>query len=99
MSDDPLLRYRGRLGRHARALGRLGARTAPTAPKAEEAPAADDRGGHSAHIATRRQVMDILDRSDIDEREKQRILAGMSCPCCSGNGAGMMLDLKGTATD
>jgi hypothetical protein len=98
-ADDPLLHYRGRLGRYARALGSAGAQAAPAAPEPKEAPAADEQGGHSAHIAMRRQVMDILDRSDIDAQEKRRILANMSCPCCSGSGIGMVLDLKGLATD
>ena len=37
--------------------------------------------------AVRAQTRQMLDRTDLDEEQKQNILVAMSCPCC---GAGAM---------
>jgi C4-type Zn-finger protein len=41
----------------------------------------------SLHELFQRQTRQILDRSDLEEDQKQHILVAMSCPCC---GAGAM---------
>jgi hypothetical protein len=41
----------------------------------------------SLHELFRQQTRQILDRSDLEEDQKQHILVAMSCPCC---GAGAM---------
>ena len=41
----------------------------------------------SLHELFQRQTRQILDRTDLEEDQKQHILVAMSCPCC---GAGAM---------
>jgi len=41
----------------------------------------------SLHELFQQQTRQILDRSDLEEEQKQHILVAMSCPCC---GAGAM---------
>ncbi|HEY7663995.1 MAG TPA: hypothetical protein VH934_12830 [Xanthobacteraceae bacterium] len=41
----------------------------------------------SLHELFEQQARQMLDRSDLDEEQKQNILVAMSCPCC---GAGAM---------
>ena len=41
----------------------------------------------SLHQLFEQQTQQMLDRSDLDEEQKQNILVAMSCPCC---GAGAM---------
>jgi hypothetical protein len=38
------------------------------------------------HDLFQKQVLDVLDKSDLDEDAKQAILVAMNCPCC-GTGA------------
>jgi hypothetical protein len=57
---------------------------------AEAGAAPDDRISESAlslHQLLEQQTRGLLDRSDLDEEQKQNILIAMSCPCC---GAGAM---------
>jgi hypothetical protein len=62
-----------------------------TAPAGSEpAPAPDDSISYSAlplHQLFEQQTRAMLDRTDLDEEQKQNILVAMSCPCC---GAGAM---------
>jgi hypothetical protein len=39
------------------------------------------------HDLFQKQVLDVLEKSDMDEDAKQAILVAMNCPCC---GAGAM---------
>jgi hypothetical protein len=67
------------------------------APAAERAPAEPDPGpasedqisfsSLSLHQLFEQQTRQMLDRTDLDEEQKQNILVAMSCPCC---GAGAM---------
>ena len=41
----------------------------------------------SLHELFQQQTRQMLDRTDLDEEQKQSILVAMSCPCC---GAGAM---------
>jgi len=41
----------------------------------------------SLHAPFQQQARQLLDRTDLDEEQKQNILVAMSCPCC---GAGAM---------
>ena len=57
---------------------------------AEADPAPDDQVSYSSlslHQLFEQQARQMLDRSDLDEEQKQSILVAMSCPCC---GAGAM---------
>jgi hypothetical protein len=58
--------------------------------RAEPAPDAEEQISYSAlslHELFEQQTRQMLDRSDLDEEQKQNILVAMSCPCC---GAGAM---------
>jgi len=63
-------------------------RDAPVPP--EVAAASDDQISFSSlslHQLFEQQARQLLDRTDLDEEQKQSILVAMSCPCC---GAGAM---------
>ena len=71
-------------------------RTRPAAKPAtlndlfEAAPPIDDGAAGSddasLHALFQRQTMDMLDRSDLSEEQKQSILVAMNCPCCGAGG-------------
>jgi Flp pilus assembly protein TadB len=70
------------------------ARRAPTAAAkraaAEANAAPEEQISYSAlslHELFEQQTRQMLDRTDLDEEQKQNILVAMSCPCC---GAGAM---------
>jgi hypothetical protein len=62
------------------------------------APAADDgqvkAGGLSLHDLFAQQTRTMLDRTDLDEEQKQSILIAMSCPCCGAGGLSFTAKLK-----
>ena len=63
------------------------AKRAP-APPSDAAP--EEQISYSAlslHELFEQQTRQMLDRTDLDEEQKQNILVAMSCPCC---GAGAM---------
>ena len=65
-------------------------RSAKAAAPAGSNPAPDDPISYSAlplHQLFEQQTRAMLDRSDLDEEQKQHILVAMNCPCC---GAGAM---------
>ena len=62
-----------------------------TVPVLESAPAA---GEFSLHDLFQQQTMDMLERSDLDEEQKQGILVAMNCPCCGGSGLSFTVKLK-----
>ena len=61
-------------------------------------PASDDgrsqTGGVSLHDLFAQQTRAMLDRSDLDEEEKQSILVAMSCPCCGAGALSFTAKLK-----
>jgi hypothetical protein len=64
------------------------AERATAAPAPEAAP--EEQISYSAlslHELFEQQTRQMLDRTDLDEEQKQNILVAMSCPCC---GAGAM---------
>jgi hypothetical protein len=50
--------------------------------------------GLSLHDLFTQQAMAMLDRSDLDEEQKQSILVAMSCPCCGAGGPSFTVKLK-----
>ena len=61
---------------------------APAAPAPDAAP--EEQISYSTlslHELFEQQTRQMLDRTDLDEEQKQNILVAMSCPCC---GAGAM---------
>ncbi len=51
-------------------------------------------GDASLHDLFQQQTMDVLDRSDLSEEQKQSILVAMNCPCCGGSGMSFTMKLK-----
>jgi hypothetical protein len=66
-------------------------RASPRAtPETASSSAPEDQISYSAlslHALFEQQARQLLDRTDLDEEQKQNILVAMSCPCC---GAGAM---------
>jgi hypothetical protein len=60
-------------------------------PVLESSPAA---GEFSLHELFQEQTMAMLERSDLDEEQKQGILVAMNCPCCGGSGLSFTVKLK-----
>ncbi len=50
--------------------------------------------GLSLHELFAQQTMAMLDRSDLDEEQKQSILVAISCPCCGAGGPSFTVKLK-----
>lgn len=57
----------------------------------------DDPISYSAlplHQLFEQQTRAMLDRSDLDEEQKQHILVAMSCPCCGAGATSYTAKLK-----
>jgi hypothetical protein len=73
---------------------------APLAPMPETSLApssADDQvtvSNFSLHELFQQQARQMLDRTDLDEEQKQSILVAMSCPCCGAGGMSFTAKLK-----
>jgi hypothetical protein len=60
------------------------------APETASSPVSKDQISYSSlslHALFEQQTRQLIDRTDLDEEQKQNILLAMSCPCC---GAGAM---------
>jgi hypothetical protein len=58
---------------------------------------ADDQISYSSlplHQLFEQQTREMLDRSDLDEEQKQNILVAMSCPCCGAGAMSYTVKLK-----
>jgi hypothetical protein len=58
----------------------------------------DDRpqsSGPSLHELFAQQAGAMLDRTDLNEEQKQNILIAMSCPCCGAGGLSFTAKIKG----
>jgi hypothetical protein len=63
----------------------------------DPAHAADDQISYSSlplHQLFEQQTREMLDRSDLDEEQKQNILVAMSCPCCGAGAMSYTVKLK-----
>jgi hypothetical protein len=72
-----------------------GADPARAPPSAE--PAADEQISLSAlslHQLFEQQTRAMLDRTDLDEEQKQNILVAMTCPCCGAGAMSYTVKLK-----
>ncbi|MFL5071058.1 MAG: hypothetical protein ACJ8D9_15855 [Xanthobacteraceae bacterium] len=71
---------------------------APLVPDVSLAPSsADDQvtvSNFSLHELFQQQTREMLDRTDLDEEQKQSILVAMSCPCCGAGGMSFTAKLK-----
>ena len=51
-------------------------------------------GALSLHQLFEQQTRQMLDRTDLDEEQKQNILVALSCPCCGAGGMSYTAKLK-----
>jgi hypothetical protein len=51
-------------------------------------------GAASLHELFAQQTRAMLDRTDLDEEQKQSILVAMSCPCCGAGGLSLTAKIK-----
>ena len=78
-----------------RNVGRAAPATSPASTNPD--PATDDQIAYSAlplHQLFEQQTRAMLDRSDLDEEQKQNILVAMSCPCCGAGAMSYTVKLK-----
>ena len=69
---------------------RRGPPRAGQAPAKASQPTPEDQISYSSlslHALFEQQMRQLIDRTDLNEEQKQNILVAMSCPCC---GAGTM---------
>lgn len=60
-------------------------------------PASDDQvrtSSFSLHDLFAQQARAMLDRTDLDEEQKQNVLVAMSCPCCGAGGLSFTAKLR-----
>jgi hypothetical protein len=50
--------------------------------------------GLSLHELFAQQARTMLDRTDLDDEQKQSILVAMSCPCCGAGGLSFTAKIK-----
>jgi len=48
----------------------------------------------SLHALFEQQARQLIDRADLDEEQKQKILLAMSCPCCGGGAISFTAKLR-----
>ena len=69
----------------------------PEAFGSSPASSSDDQaktGDFSLHDLFAQQARTMLDRTDLDEEQKQNVLVAMSCPCCGAGGMSFTAKLK-----
>jgi hypothetical protein len=66
----------------------------PVEPPAAAADEQISYSGLSLHELFEQQTREMLDRSDLDEEQKQNILVAMSCPCCGAGAMSYTVKLK-----
>jgi hypothetical protein len=66
------------------------------APPAEAAPADEQifTSSLALHELFEQQTRQLLERSDLDEEQRQNILVAMSCPCCGAGAMSYTVKLK-----
>jgi hypothetical protein len=57
-------------------------------------PAREAYGAASLHDLFQQQMRSMLDRTDLDEEQKQSVLIAASCPCCGAGGLSFTAKLK-----
>jgi hypothetical protein len=70
--------------------------TANRAPAKSDAASDEQIFGRSLslHQLFEQQTRQMLDRTDLDEEQKQNILVAMSCPCCGAGAMSYTVKLK-----
>ena len=70
---------------------------APTDVKPDAELSPEDQISYSSlplHDLFEQQARQMLDRTDLDEEQKQNILVATSCPCCGAGGMSYTAKLK-----
>jgi hypothetical protein len=80
--------------RKRRVAKKSAAATPPDPPLAMPDDSQVQYTGLSLHDLFAQQAMAMLDRSDLDDEQKQSILVAMSCPCCGAGGPSFSVKLK-----
>jgi hypothetical protein len=73
------------------------ARRKPGSAPVQDAPMAEDNPiqyGASLHDLFQQSVRAMLDRTDLDEEQKQGALLAASCPCCGAGSLSFTAKLK-----
>jgi hypothetical protein len=65
-----------------------------TSTPASKTDAQAQTSGFSLHDLFAQQARTMLDRTDLDEEQKQSVLIAMSCPCCGAGGLSFTAKLK-----
>jgi len=80
------------LGKRQRAVPKVAAKSA----RRRKSPAGEDvaHGAASLHDLFQQSVRSMLDRTDLDEEQKQSVLIAASCPCCGAGGFSFTAKLK-----
>jgi len=67
-------------------------------PAVEMPPGSDDDqiaySNLSLHELFQQQAMQMLERTDLDDEQKQNVLVAMSCPCCGAGGLSFTAKIK-----
>ena len=86
-----------------RQAARKGARDATTRGRAPATASPDGNrafedqvsaGALSMHQLFEQQARQMLDRTDLDEEQKQNVLVAMCCPCCGAGAMSFTVQLK-----
>jgi len=82
------------LGKRRRAAPKVSAKSArrPGPRVNEDEPVA--YGAVSLHDLFQQQMRSMLDRTDLDEEQKQSVLIAASCPCCGAGGLSFTAKLR-----
>jgi hypothetical protein len=82
------------LGKRRRTARKATAKSAGRrkSPANEDEPIA--YGAASLHDLFQQQVRSMLDRTDLDEEQKQSVLIAASCPCCGAGGLSFTAKLR-----
>jgi hypothetical protein len=87
-----------RMGKRKQSTPNLERASPAPAPKKSAAdPLPDDQISYSSlslHDLFEQQTRQMLDRTDLDEEQKQNILVAMSCPCCGAGAMSYTVKLK-----
>ncbi len=65
-----------------------------SAPQSRSASDGIEYSNLSLHELFQQQARTLLDRTDLDDEQKQHILVAMSCPCCGAGGLSFTAKIK-----
>lgn len=66
----------------------------PAQPAADPIEEPVSYGAASLHDLFQQQVRTMLDRSDLDEEQKQGVLIAAACPCCGAGGMSISVRIR-----